>query len=373
MTLTTTLEGFVQNIPEAFSRFFTSVFPNALQAFTTFFTTSFTTFIEKTTGISPADLHHILHWTGIFLLALLLLFILQRLYRLWLPGHFARRYGISRLPKHTVIKRRLVLPLARNSYILRFPSWRYANNNGTRDQRRKGNRVNWKASCLLIDSYQIFMKNPLQMVRLVRRLREQGIEIAPCSQEIEKQRTLYKSQKTYRSGSSSELHSRFQDDPFEFEEYCATLLRAMGKQAQTTRRTNDGGYDVIVSDADGQHGIVECKCYAPDSKIGRPMLQKLVGACMAYPTRLDYLIFITTSDFSEEAKTFAHDFQQREHISFGLINGQTLTDLSEKYLSSTASSSSKKKATRPSDDWQQWQLSTSDLKDYIPSDLYTRL
>lgn len=368
MTLTTTLEGFVQNIPAALSSFFTSVFSNALQAFTTF--------IQKTTGISPADLHHILRWTGIFLLALLLLFILQRLYRLWLPGHFARRYHISRLPKHTVIKRRLALPLARNSYVLRFPSWRYANNNGTRDQRRKGNRINWKSSCLLIDSYQIFMKNPLQMVRLVRRLREQGIEIAPCSQEIEKQRELHKCQKTYRSGSSSELHSRFQDDPFEFEEYCAALFRAMGRQAQTTRRTNDGGYDVIVSDANGQHGIVECKCYAPDSKIGRPMLQKLVGACMAYPTRLDYLVFITTSDFSEEAKTFAHDFQQRERISFGLINGQTLTDLSEKYLSASSASSassSKKKANRPSDDWQQWQLSTADLKEYIPSDLYARL
>lgn len=363
MTLTTTLEGFVQNIRAAISNFFTSVFPNALQAFTTF--------IQKNTGISPAGLHHFLRRTGIILLALLFLFVLQRLYRLWLPGHFARRYGISRLPKHIVIKRRFALPMTRNTYVLRFPSWRYANSNGTRDQRRKGNRINWKSSCLLIDSYQIFMKNPLQMVRLVRRLREQGIEIAPCSQEIEKQHKLHKSQTSYRSGSSAELHSRFQDDPFEFEEYCATLFRAMGKKAQTTRRTNDGGYDVIVSDSNGQHGIVECKCYAPDSKIGRPMLQKLVGACMAYPTRLDYLIFVTTSDFSEEAKTFAHDFQQRERISFGLINGPALEELSEKYLSDP--SLSKKKDARSSDDWKQWQLSTSDLKDRIPADLFDRL
>lgn len=370
MTLTTTLEGFAKNIPTFFSNlfsylssFFTSSFSSAIKAFTSF--------IQKTTGISSADLHHILRWTGIFLLVLLFLFILQRLYRLLLPSHFARRYGISRLPKHTVIKRRFVLPMTRNSYILRFPSWRYANSNGTRDQRRKGNRINWKSSCLLIDSYQIFMKNPLQMVRLVRHLREHGIEIEPCSQEIEKQRQQRKSQKFYRSGSSTELHSRFQDDPFEFEEYCASLFRAMGKNAQTTRRTNDGGYDVIVSDANGQHGIVECKCYAPDSKIGRPMLQKLVGACMAYPTRLDYLIFITTSDFSEEARTFAHDFQQREHISFGLVNGQTLTELSEKYLSDP--SLAKKKAAHSSDEWKQWQLSTSDLKDRIPADLYDRL
>lgn len=93
MTLITTLEGFVLSIPAFFS--------NALQAFTTF--------IQKTTGISPADLHHILRWTGIFLLAFFLFLILKRLYHLWLPGHFARRYGISRLPKHTIIKRRFRL------------------------------------------------------------------------------------------------------------------------------------------------------------------------------------------------------------------------------------------------------------------------
>ena len=95
MTLINTLEGFVLSIPAFFS--------NALQAFTTF--------IQKTTGISPADLHHILRWTGIFLFAFLLFLILKRLYHLWLPGHFARRYGISRLPKHTIIKRRFVCRL----------------------------------------------------------------------------------------------------------------------------------------------------------------------------------------------------------------------------------------------------------------------
>lgn len=334
-----------------------------------------TDFIEKTTGISPSDLHTILRYVGIILLLLLAFLLLRRLYHLFLPGHFARRYGISRLPKHTIIKRRFRLPLTRNSYVLRFPTWRYANANGTRDQRRKGNRVNWKSSCLLIDSYKIFMKNPLQMVRLVRHLREEGFEIAPCSQELDKQRAQSATIKTYRSGSSAEIHRRFQDDPYEFEEYCATLFRAMGKKAQTTRRTNDGGYDVIVEDPDGKKGIVECKCYAPDSKIGRPMLQKLVGAAVAYPTKLDYIIFITTSDFSEEAKNFAKDFQKREQISFGLFNGQTLTDLFETYLSANSSRSAKSAAKKADNltNWQDWQLTTADLKDYVPADLYSRL
>ena len=91
---------------------------------------------------------------------------------------------------------------------------------------------------------------------------------------------------------------------------------------------------------------------------------------MAYPIRLDYLIFVTTSDFSEEARIFAQDFQKREKVSFSLINGQTLADLSEKYLSE---SSSRKKTKRPVDDWKQWQLTTADLKEYVPPDLYDRL
>jgi len=102
------------------------------------------------------------------------------------------------------------------------------------------------------------------------------------------------------------------------------------------------------------------------------MLQKLVGAAVAYPVKLDYIIFITTSDFSEEAKNFAKDFQKRESISFGLINGQTLTDLSETYLSSKTTTA-KKKGHLDCTSWMDWQLTTADLKDYVPADLYGRL
>ena len=28
---------------------------------------------------------------------------------------------------------------------------------------------------------------------------------------------------------------------------------------------------------------------------------------------------------------------------------------------------------RPNDDWKQWQLTTADLKEYVPPDLYDRL
>ena len=188
-------------------------------------------FLEKVTGISSATLIKYFQYAVAALLILLSMLILQRVYRLLLPRRFAHRYHISRLPKQTIIKRRL--PISRNTYELRFPSWQYANADGTRDQRRKGNHVNWQSSCLLIDSYKIFMKNPLQMMRLVRHLREEGFEIAPCSQELKKQESQFSALSSYRSGSSKELHRRFQSDPFEFEEYCAALFRAMGKRAQT--------------------------------------------------------------------------------------------------------------------------------------------
>lgn len=320
-------------------------------------------FFKIDTQALTAKVQPIFRYGEFIVLIILIAVALKIVYRIWLPRHVARKYGISRLPKQTVIKRRMP---GHNSYVLQFPCWQYANGDGTRDMRRKDNRVEWKNSCLLIDSYQIFMKNPLQMVRLVRHLREQGIDIAPCSQELEKRQLLHQQQRMYSSGSSKQLHHRFQSNPFEFEEYCAMLFRAMGKDAKTTQRTNDGGYDVIVHDTDGKYGIVECKCYAVDSKIGRPMLQKLVGACMAYPRHLDYIIFITTSDFSDEAKKFAQDFQKRENISFGLINGKTLEDLSKTYLSESFTS------TENNESWTQWQLKTEDLKEWIPADLYSR-
>ena len=108
------------------------------------FASQLPTFLEKVTGISSATLIKYFQYAVAALLILFAMLFLQRMYRLLLPKHFAHRYHISRLPKQTIIKRRL--PISKNTYELRFPSWQYANADGTRDQRRKGNHVNWQSS-----------------------------------------------------------------------------------------------------------------------------------------------------------------------------------------------------------------------------------
>ena len=324
-------------------------------------------FLEDTMGLSAAQLHQILKYSAIAAGTLLFCFLLYRCYRIWLPGHIARRYKIGRLPKHAIIKRRR--KNGHNSYALRFPYWRYANRDGCRDQRRKRNRIYWRHSCLVIDSYQIFLKNPVQMVRLVHRFREQGAVIEPCRQEQAKRNRLQMDQNRVHSvsaNSAMQLYCRYQEKPYEFEQYCAALFRSMGKQAKVTPQSNDGGYDIILTDPDGQCGLVECKCYAPEAKIGRPMLQKLAGAAMGYPERVNYLVFITTSDFSEEAQGFSRDFLQNNMISFGLINGEMLVKLANEHFSAP-------EVPQKIISWQEWQLKPEDLQAEIPADIFLRL
>ena len=72
------------------------------------FASQLPTFLEKVTGISSATLIKYFQYAVAALLILFAMLFLQRMYRLLLPKHFAHRYHISRLPKQTIIKRRLM-------------------------------------------------------------------------------------------------------------------------------------------------------------------------------------------------------------------------------------------------------------------------
>lgn len=91
--------------------------------------------------------------------------------------------------------------------------------------------------------------------------------------------------------------------PEDFEEWCADLFRSKGFKVEVTPKVNDGGYDLYM-EKDGISYIVECKCYS-DTTIGRPLLQKLVGANATI--RADKCVFITTSSFSAPAKQYAQE------------------------------------------------------------------
>lgn len=90
--------------------------------------------------------------------------------------------------------------------------------------------------------------------------------------------------------------------PRQFEELVTEVFTRMGFTAKLTAATNDGGKDIICRR--GSETIyVECKFFAPNRKVGRPLLQKLVGAVAT--DRVSKGICVTTGSYTEQAREYA--------------------------------------------------------------------
>lgn len=117
--------------------------------------------------------------------------------------------------------------------------------------------------------------------------------------------------------------------PQRFERVILDLLTAMGygggdaARGLTTKTTGDGGIDGIIhEDALGLDAVyIQAKRYAPDNRIGRPDIQRFIGSLTGEGANKG--VFVTTSDFSREAREYLHRVQHR----VVLINGQRLARL----------------------------------------------
>lgn len=117
--------------------------------------------------------------------------------------------------------------------------------------------------------------------------------------------------------------------PNQFEHLIVDLLLAMGygggetTKGKSVGRSGDGGIDGIINeDALGLDAVyIQAKRYAPDSKVGRPALQAFVGSLTGEGATKG--VFVTTSDFSKEAKDYLNKVQHR----IVLINGEHLARL----------------------------------------------
>lgn len=114
-----------------------------------------------------------------------------------------------------------------------------------------------------------------------------------------------------------------------FERLIVDLLEAMGYgggrkgAGRQIGRSGDGGIDGIINeDALGLDAVyVQAKRYQPDTKIGRPAIQQFVGSLTGEGATKG--VFVTTSDFSSEARDYVRRVQQR----IVLINGAELARL----------------------------------------------
>lgn len=117
--------------------------------------------------------------------------------------------------------------------------------------------------------------------------------------------------------------------PTRFEQLIVDLLLAMGygggdrSMGERIGKSGDGGIDGIINeDALGLDAVyIQAKRYAPDSKVGRPALQAFVGSLTGEGANKG--VFVTTSDFSKEARDYLNKVQHR----IVLINGDRLARL----------------------------------------------
>lgn len=202
------------------------------------------------------------------------------------------------------VKRRLFS--TENGYELNFPYWNHGKQNGERDLRFKSNYIKFPKCFVFVDHYKLVTKDPILAWDIVNHLRNQGIEI-PLQLFEEYYFEDAKAEAEFQNGVKSieTLIRRFENKPTDFEEYVCSIFRKQGWIAKTTPPTNDGGYDFALKDKRTADlvAIGECKLYGPNNVVGRPLIQKLVGANAT--VNADNLIFVTTSSYSREAEFYA--------------------------------------------------------------------
>lgn len=144
------------------------------------------------------------------------------------------------------------------------------------------------------------------------------------------QDVLEKAYADIRQALSQELLDEImQQHPAFFERLVVQLLTAMGyggadDRALTTRYSRDEGIDGIISlDKLGFDQIyVQAKRWDPATSVGRPEIQKFVGALAGQGATRG--LFITTARFSEDAR----DYARKQHtVRVVLVDGQRLAEL----------------------------------------------
>ncbi len=124
----------------------------------------------------------------------------------------------------------------------------------------------------------------------------------------------------------------YEQTPDFFERMVIQLLKAIGygdsATGIVTQSSRDEGIDgIIYEDKLGFNLIyVQAKKWDPESTIGRPEIQKFVGALAGQGANKG--LFITTAKFSQEAIQYA----QKQHTTkVVLVDGKKLTDLMIEY------------------------------------------
>lgn len=296
------------------------------------------------------------------LIIMILSLSLTRLYNWYIRRRFLKKYlrksEFKKIPGNIHIYYKKRKQSEKNYYKLKFPYWKFHNKDGSRDKRRNDNEIIYPESELYVDKYKIVFDSPVDAIVFVNALRMQGVIISQNKLEKQKEKKILKQKENNLvSGNIGNIIEIFSLNPYEFEKYCVHLYQKMGIQASYTPAVKDGGYDIKLRYKNGERGIVECKCYNSNHKVGRPAIQKLVGANQT--VQAEHMAFITTSSFSQDAVNYAKE------TDVELIDGEQLSLMIGAFLEPSESILFVSE--------KEWALSKKDLKPLVPADIYKKL
>lgn len=111
-------------------------------------------------------------------------------------------------------------------------------------------------------------------------------------------------------------------DPYEFEEFVADLLIAMGYRARVTQRSGDGGVDVLVHrDPLGlEQPLIKVQCKLTEGSRGGPDVQQLTGTLAPGGSELG--LFVTLGSYSKDAQSL-----ERSRSDLRLVSGDDVVSL----------------------------------------------
>lgn len=251
------------------------------------------------------------------LAAILLVYLCVEIRQLWLSRQVLFVCNVK-VPKGVRIGRSRTAD-AIGSVDLAFPYWQFSKKDGTADLRRSNNKVMKPKSVLEVAGFSFKSKNPLALYDLTLLMRDEGQSIGYCQLESYKRQLVMKRVKARQCATSvRSIIASFSSHPTDFEPFCADLYKRFGYRAFVTPPVNDGGFDLRLEKG-GRTYIAECKCYDLSNRVGRPLLQKLVGANTTQHAQ--GLIFITTSSYTAQAVAYANE------CGIQLIDGNTLVQM----------------------------------------------
>lgn len=146
---------------------------------------------------------------------------------------------------------------------------------------------------------------------------DEGLPVITPTEQLESAMDLI-----YKDLSEDLLQKILEQSPYFFEHLVLDLLSKMGYgSAEVTPYVHDDGIDgIIYEDKLGLEKIyIQAKRYKPDNKVGKPEVQQFSGALDEQKATKG--VFITTSDFSKEARSF----QVKTGKQIVLISGEELT------------------------------------------------